>query len=70
MVIKRLWHPLKSESVRLRNLVEGLEVHQVSSVWVSLNTDCRPHSSLDSGTPRMAYERTARSLARAAQKRY
>ena len=56
VMVERLWRSLKCEAVHLHELADGLEAHRVIGSWMAFYNDCRPHSSLEDRTPRMAYE--------------
>ena len=56
VLIERLWGSLKREAVYLHELTDGAKAHRVIGDWFEHYNDERPHESLDSLTPRMAYE--------------
>ena len=60
--IERLWRSLKYECVYLNEIRDGFEAKRLIGDWIKFYNDERPHSSLADNTPKIAYEKSEKSV--------
>ena len=54
--IECLWRSLKYEAIYLHELEDGFTARRVTKDWFSFYNTQKPHSALDSRTPKEVYE--------------